>query len=478
VREIKEPAIAGKIILVFLLGGLRIMVNGLYQFWIGLTETKFWIETYTHGELGARLLNRLSCGRVFSTFVYPNAYAGFLIILIPLIFSFFCRFKGYKRSGAGVLLGLSFFSLYITYSKGGWLSLALTALAAFIFLFSGIKINSKIFILLLSLILIFGLIIGLQSTGSKKLGFIESFNARWEYWKASVLMIRDNPLRGYGLGNFGEIYAQYKLPMAEETQMAHNNYLQVWVETGLAGFLILLWFVFSFLRLGIFSPGDAEARSLFQGAFWGAVAFFIHGLVDFDLYVPNLLFSAFFLIGIAGALNSKSAAARQKSSCREGLKCAGPKLLYALLGAAMFLTLAHHQTKYAGHLFALERINNFVAAGDFDRAETDLKRLLEEREFNPRLHFEKGRLSEIKAFREKRKSDFIDAVYAYRMASNLNPHRAGYHFRLGRLYWALRDEAFFLEKAVSEFKLAHELYPAKAEYKKVLKSLEQYLNKD
>ncbi len=118
-REIKERDIAANMILVFLLGGLRIMVNGLYQFWLGLSETRVWIETYTQGELGRRLLDRLSCGRVFSSFVYPNAYAGFLIILIPIVFSLFRHLKGYRRIGAASFLGLSFFSLFLTYSKGG-----------------------------------------------------------------------------------------------------------------------------------------------------------------------------------------------------------------------------------------------------------------------------------------------------------------------------------------------------------------------
>ena len=480
VREVKEKAAAENIIMVFFMAALRIMVNGLYQFWLGFNETRLYIEASNQGDLGARLLNRLSCGRVFSNFVYPNAYAGFLIMLIPIIFAFFWMArpapKGVTRSkkiGAGFLLGLSFVSLYLTYSKGGWLTLALIMLAAFVFLFSRIRIIPKLFIIFLTLILIISMVIVLESTGSTKLGFTKSFKVRWEYWQASLFMIRDNPLRGYGLGNFGEIYARYKLPMAEETQMAHNNYLQVWVEMGAGGFLILLWLVLNFIRLGIFSyHGDPEAHVLSQGLFWGSMAFFVHSFVDFDFYVPNLLFSAFFLIGVTAALNNQTEYILVKNP--------RPKLLYPLLGILIFWGVLYSQIKYINHLFALDRVESFVKAGDFDRAEQEIDRLLEKSGFNPRLYFEKGRLKESKFFtltgtgKEKRKSDFIDAVYGYSMASSLNPHRAGYHFSLGRLYWALRDDPIFRKKAISEFRLAHEAYPTKKEYREVFERTRQY----
>ena len=501
VREIKDAAAARDLVVVFFMGALRIMVHGLYQLWVGFAETKLWIETYTQGELGARLLDRLSSGRVFSNFVYPNAYAGFLIMLIPVALALLWQFtprrrqgmdrpKGYKRIAVGSFLGLSLFSLYITYSKGGWLSLTLIALAAFIFLFPGIKGARKLFIILLTLILIIVVVSMLESTGSTKLGFTKSFKVRWEYWQASCLMIRDNFFRGYGLGNFGEIYAQYKLPMAEETQMAHNNYLQVWVEMGIVGFIILLWLVVRFIRVGLFSPQQISgARTLAQGAFWGGSAFFVHSLVDFDFYVPNLIFSAFFLIGVTAALNIHTlkgtgtlipiraqAGTGRMASPSGATRGLVRNSLYPILGVVIFLGVFCSQIKYINYLYRLERMEGLVAEMDFDKAEEEINGLLKESGFNPRLHFEKGRLSEIKAFtgKEKRKSDFIDAVYEYSLASSLNPYRAGYHFRLGMLYWAFRDDPFFRKRAVSEFRLAHEAYPTKKEYIEILKSAGQY----
>lgn len=461
IREINTPD-AIKIILVFLLGSLSIMANGLYQLLVGLEETRVWIETYTQGELGMRLLDRLSCGRIFSNFIYPNAYAGFLIMLIPVVFSMLWTIKGYKKIGVGALLGFSLFSLYTTYSKGGWLSLALTSITAFIFLFPGIGNFKKVGILLITFILLFSLVMSLESTGSKKLGFIKSFKVRWEYWHAALLMIKDRPFRGYGIGNFGEFYARYKLPMAEETQMAHNNYLQVWMEMGLGGILIFLWLISVFLRIGIFS-GD----SLSRGAFWGSVAFLIHSFVDFDFYVPNLLFSAFFWIGTTILLSGRF----HEYILLRNLR---PKPVYYTLGIVVFLGILHSQLNYVNLLLGWERVKSFISSGKFNVAEIEIDRLLRIAEFNPRFHFEKGRLSEVKALGQKKKSAFTEAVYEYSMASALNPYRAGYHFTLGRLYWKLRHEPRFLKKSISEFRRAHEMYPTKEEYKNVLIGLKKY----
>lgn len=463
IREIKDERTARNIVFVFLMAGLKIMANGIYQLRVGLQETKAWIETYVSGEVGERLLDRLSSGRVFSSFVYPNAYAGFLIMLIPVAFFWMLGARGHKKIGPVFFLAISFYSLYITYSKGGWLSLALTAVFASFFLIPELSALKKISIGIFAIGLIFFLVIGLESTGRKKLGFIDSFKARAGYWQAGVLMLRDNPLKGYGLGNFSELYPEYKLPEAEETQLAHNNYLQVWVEMGILGLFILLWIVFNFLREGISGPCSLKGPWS-QGIFWGVLAFFIHGFVDFDFYVPNLLFSAFFLIGVFMAVNAgkKEYIVSKKNSLR---------LAYCGLGFIIFFVVVYNQICYINYLWTAERVKSLISEKKFDRAEQEMDILLRRDVFNPVVHFDSGRLNEIMAFSEKKKEYLPAAIYEYSLAAFFNPRRPGYHFRLGMMYWALRDEPAFFKKAVSEFKLAHKSYPAKKEYKEFLERI-------
>lgn len=72
---------------------------------------------------------------------------------------------------------------------------------------------------------------------SKSLGY------RWQYWQASLAMIKDQPWLGCGLGNFQDEYTRYKLPEASEVVADPHNFLfEVWATSGtpaLAAFLAI-----------------------------------------------------------------------------------------------------------------------------------------------------------------------------------------------------------------------------------------------
>ncbi|QDU39437.1 O-Antigen ligase [Maioricimonas rarisocia] len=62
----------------------------------------------------------------------------------------------------------------------------------------------------------------------------KSLQYRWEYWTATLGMIRDHVLLGVGPGNFRQHYVHYKLPGAsEEVTDPHNLILDVWANGGL-----------------------------------------------------------------------------------------------------------------------------------------------------------------------------------------------------------------------------------------------------
>lgn len=64
-------------------------------------------------------------------------------------------------------------------------------------------------------------------------------------WKASWDMFKDHPVNGVGLNNWGWYYRNAGYKYAEEKQNlphAHSNYMQPLAETGIIGFLGLLYF--------------------------------------------------------------------------------------------------------------------------------------------------------------------------------------------------------------------------------------------
>ena len=64
-------------------------------------------------------------------------------------------------------------------------------------------------------------------------------------WKASWDMFKDHPVNGVGLNNWGWYYRNAGYKYDEEKQNlphAHSNYMQLLAETGIIGFLGLLYF--------------------------------------------------------------------------------------------------------------------------------------------------------------------------------------------------------------------------------------------
>jgi tetratricopeptide (TPR) repeat protein len=99
--------------------------------------------------------------------------------------------------------------------------------------------------------------------------FAESFAVRVGYWRTSVRIFLRRPLLGVGPGSWGPWYAMLKQPGFEETQSAHNAYLQMLSENGAAGLLLFAGFLALAFRRCLARPvaeQPAEEPSEPQGA--------------------------------------------------------------------------------------------------------------------------------------------------------------------------------------------------------------------
>ena len=102
-------------------------------------------------------------------------------------------------------------------------------------------------------------------------------------WKACIKMAEDHPLTGIGLGRWGKVYGtQYWTP--EDTQKlphAHSNYFHMLAETGIIGFLGLLYFTIYFVSRSFINwkknknPYDLMACISFLGyvVFFGQIEY-------------------------------------------------------------------------------------------------------------------------------------------------------------------------------------------------------------
>ncbi len=143
--------------------------------------------------------------------------------------------------------------------------------------------------------------------------------ARWQIWASSLRQILDHPL-GVGLGLYQYSAPSYMFPVEGQimrygrvAHTAHNEYLQIGVELGLAALLVFGWGIVACVR---------EARCLLRrrlrrwhraiavGALAGAGSILVHAGLDATLHEPGIAILLICLVGLVCAGNRLAAGSR------------------------------------------------------------------------------------------------------------------------------------------------------------------------
>lgn len=113
---------------------------------------------------------------------------------------------------------------------------------------------------------------------------------RYLIWSQAWRLLGDAPWFGIGLGTFWLRWPPYRDP-ADTTAgfYVHNDYLQIWIEAGVPGLLLLLGLyaavVMACLRLWRRPGLDTSRRVESAGLFGGLLVIAVHTFFDFDLYI-------------------------------------------------------------------------------------------------------------------------------------------------------------------------------------------------
>ncbi len=135
-------------------------------------------------------------------------------------------------------------------------------------------------------------------------------------WESTLYMILDHPLTGIGKENFTALAPSYRSAynmVFTSTAHAHNNFLQIAVDSGLPGLLSFLWLVsvlfWSAIRLYHDIPAEQRTAKLQALSFLGAfIVFFVHGL--FECNFGDSEVSLMMWVVVAGMLALKTRPAR------------------------------------------------------------------------------------------------------------------------------------------------------------------------
>src|SRR3989344_6191009 len=273
----------------------------------------------------------IGMNRVYSLMINPNPFGFFLISLIPICFSYIFIFGSYKKIIPIILFILSLIILFFTFSRGAWLGLTVAFLSAILII---TKKNKKykylkiILIILPIILLILAMILFNYNPSMNKLlksniylshlltplDFDKSIQyrtaGRWYIWLAAINAFKENPIFGIGLGKFYEDMSNYYPPDIipwTYHQNAHNYFLQIGAELGLAGLLPLVIAFFLTLKYGIkgyLKISGKDEKILLLGLFGGLIAELTHSMVNDGLLTPKILFTFWFIVALIHIISS------------------------------------------------------------------------------------------------------------------------------------------------------------------------------
>jgi O-antigen ligase len=295
VREEHARKIFGQVMIVF---------GALYAFFAlaqNLTANGriFWV----HGTQ--------SPGSIYGSYVNRDHYAGLIEMLVPIPFvlSMGKVLRGEQRALVGFCAVLMASTIFLSGSRGGMLTFVIEMLF-FLTLTLGKRRSPRmalgsIAVCVLVLFLLIFLGKGGQVVG--RLGDL-SPGIRLDIVKDSLRMFSKRPIGGWGLGTFATVYPGYRSFYTNQfVNEAHNDYVQLLVETGLFGFVLMLWFLARLYQHGLPTSRRWEFQwdaAVSLAALLGCTGILLHSLVDFNLQIPANAALFYVLCGLAASAPS------------------------------------------------------------------------------------------------------------------------------------------------------------------------------
>jgi putative inorganic carbon (hco3(-)) transporter len=221
--------------------------------------------------------------RLTSTFPGPNEAGIFLAIMLPLLFTLYIK-ESKVIYGAAAFIGL--IALFFTFSRAALIAAAIGIILSLVLQRRSLKKN-KIALVFVVIIILIGLFIGLMPK-QDTLHRMKFKSDRPTIWKNSLTLFSQAPL-GSGLGTFQSNYQQFP-NYNENKEHAHNLYLQILVETGILGFLMLITILIFVLKACI------KKKNLFL--LGSLISFFVFSFFEHTLYSPQIAIIVFCIFGL------------------------------------------------------------------------------------------------------------------------------------------------------------------------------------
>lgn len=252
----------------------------------------------------------------FGSYANKNHYAGLMEMLIP--FALFVTANRGEQAGKRALFGFAacvmVASVLYSRSRAGFLAILFElAFFALVTLLMSAERRLGSARSALTIAIAIALVVwiggeGLANTIASlgEAGTDASFSNRIQILHDSVTLVTERPLFGWGLGTFSTVYPHVQSWYSNRfVNAAHDDYLQLLVETGAVGLFIILSFLILVFHAGIRRVLRVP-RSVAFAALVGCAGVLLHSLTDFNMHVPANAALFFALCGLICAASDET----------------------------------------------------------------------------------------------------------------------------------------------------------------------------
>jgi O-antigen ligase len=240
-------------------------------------------------------------GSIYGPYVNRNHYAGLMEMLtpFPLVLAATRMTDGNRKIAVAGIAALMAASIFLSGSRGGMVAFVAQMIVLGVLLIRKRDSGWKQPLMLggfLAVVIVFLVWMGGNEL-TRRLASIHS-EAREEISggvrvsidRDCLRMLIRRPLLGWGLGTFPIVYPEFRsFYTTFFVNQAHNDYLQLLVETGVAGFSIAVWFLVLVFRRAarkLKNWTENASGTMTVAALLGCIGILVHSLLDFNLQIP------------------------------------------------------------------------------------------------------------------------------------------------------------------------------------------------
>ncbi len=297
------------ILVALTIGGLY----GVYQKFTGVAVNASWVDTK---------VNQGDMSRVFSFFLNPNNFAEIIVMLMPFYMAAFFNTKNLLKKLIYLALAVPpFAALILTQTRAAWIAFAVAGL---VYVFFKEKRLIPVFILLGLLAAPFlpqSIIMRIRTITNPE---DSSAETRLLMYQTVLPIVKDYWFTGLGLGNetllrVSRNYYSF-LPNGAMLAHSHDLYLQIWLETGIAGILSFLAFIAATVKKSIRTicgAKDAFVVNILIAGVASLSGILVIGIVEYVWFYQRVMLIFWVVIGLMLAALSINARRQEEQEVAE-----------------------------------------------------------------------------------------------------------------------------------------------------------------